>query len=117
MSWYSFPSGLVKLIVRRMASRRLIWPSTMFPHVGEFASSKSAMNIFRAGVQRIDHHLAIGRSRDLDPPIPQILRDRRAGPIALANLFRFRQKIERSAAIERRLPLLTALPNIPAAAR
>ena len=41
-----FPSGLVKVIVRRTASRRLIWPSIMFAQVGEFASSKSAMNIF-----------------------------------------------------------------------
>ena len=45
-SWYSFPSGLVKVIVRRIASRRLIWPSTMLSQVGEFASSKSAMKIF-----------------------------------------------------------------------
>jgi hypothetical protein len=45
-SLYSFPFGFVKLMVRRIASRRLTWPSTMFPQVGELASSKSAMNIF-----------------------------------------------------------------------
>ncbi len=29
-----------------MASRRFTWPRTMFPHVGEQESSKSAMNAF-----------------------------------------------------------------------
>ena len=62
---------------------------------------------FRAGIERVDHHLAIGRSGDLHPPIAEIRRNRRACPIAFADLLRLRQKIERLAAIERRLPLLT----------
>ena len=38
------PPGLAKSMVRLTASRRLIWPSIMFSQVGEFESSKSAMN-------------------------------------------------------------------------
>src|ERR1043166_1527358 len=40
---YCLPSGLVNEMVRRTASRRLSWPSSKFFHVGEVASSKSAM--------------------------------------------------------------------------
>jgi hypothetical protein len=40
---YFFPSGLSNAIVRRAASRMLICPSITFSHVGEFASSKSAI--------------------------------------------------------------------------
>ena len=70
---------------------------------------------FRAGIERVDHHLAIGRPGDLDPAIAQVGRDRRASPVAFADLFRFRQKIERATAIERRLALLTARQTFPAA--
>jgi hypothetical protein len=40
------PSGLVKSIVPRTASVRFTWPPIMFDQVGEFESSKSAMNPF-----------------------------------------------------------------------
>ena len=44
---------------------------------------------FRAGVERVDHHLAIGRPGDLDAAVLQIRRDRRAGPIAFPNRVLF----------------------------
>ncbi len=40
------PVGTAREIVRSSASVRLTWPSRQFCHVGEFESSKSAMNIF-----------------------------------------------------------------------
>jgi hypothetical protein len=39
---YSRPSSDVKSICPRMASARLCWPPTMFSHVGDVASSRSA---------------------------------------------------------------------------
>jgi len=62
-----------------------------------------------AGIERIDHHLAIGRPGNLGPPIAQIRWNRCARPVALANRFCFRQKIEGFAAVERRLSILPAL--------
>src|SRR3954466_672681 len=61
---------------------------------------------FRAGIERVDHHLAIGRAGNLDAAILQVWWDTRAGPIAVPDMFGFRQKIEGLTAIERSLPLL-----------
>ncbi len=43
-SRYSLPSDESYSIVPSIASIRLTWPSTWLAQVGEFASSKSAMN-------------------------------------------------------------------------
>src|SRR5207237_2586750 len=69
-------------------------------------------------VERVDYHLAIGRPRNLDPPITQIRRNRCAGPVALTDRFCFRQKIEGFAAFECRLSILPALQTFfPAIAK
>ena len=47
----------------------------------------------RPGVERVDHHLAIRRTRDLHPPIRQIGRRRRHPPIPGAHTSRRRQKV------------------------
>src|ERR1051326_953486 len=70
--------------------------------------SKVSHEHFRAGIECIDDHFAIGRAGDFYPPIAQVRRDRRANPIAVADVFCFRKKIERSAAIELSLPILSA---------
>src|SRR5438874_8087039 len=62
-----------------------------------------------AGIERINHHLAIARSGNLDPPIAQIRWNRCAGPVALTDRFCFRQKIECFATIESDLSILPAL--------
>ena len=49
-------------------------------HVGEFASSKSAMKTLRARVERVDHHLALDRPGDLDAPVVQVGRGGRDTP-------------------------------------
>ena len=59
----------------------------------------------RTGVERVNNHLAIGRSRDFDTPILDVGRNGRAFPVAFADLFRFRQEIEGLPMIERVLPL------------
>ena len=63
---------------------------------------------FRAGVEGVDHHLAISGSGDLHPPIAKIRRNRSACPVSFADFLCLRQKVERLAAIERLLPLLAA---------
>ena len=60
----------------------------------------------RAAVERVDDHLPIDRTGDLDPPILQIVRNVRDGPFALANLVRLRQKVRKLAAIDARLASL-----------
>ena len=70
LSRYSLPPSLCS-IVPRTASIRLAWPPTMFAQVGELASSKSAMKPRAPGVERVDHHLAVGRAGDLDAPVLQ----------------------------------------------
>ena len=66
------------------------WPSIMLCQVGEFASSKSAMNIFAPELSAlITHHLAISRPGDLNPPIAQIDRNKRARPVAIADALCF----------------------------
>jgi hypothetical protein len=76
---YACRFGLVKSMVRRTASRRLIWPRSRCPSVGAIESSKSAMNTLRAGVQRVDDHLAVDRAGDLDAAILQVGRDAPGG--------------------------------------
>ena len=46
LSLYCLPSGLAKVISRRIASRRFTWPSITLRQVGEVESSKSAMKTF-----------------------------------------------------------------------
>ena len=84
----------------------------MFLQVGAFASSKSAMKIFRAGIQRVDNHLAIGRPGDFDPSVLDVARDRRTLPVAFADLFRLGQEVEPFALIKPSLPLLPVLETL-----
>ena len=83
-SRYSLPVvGCTKLdgpphgVPRGCAGRRGCSPTS-----GEFESSKSAMNTFAPEFQRVDHHLAVDRTGDLDAPIGDVGGDRRDGPIA-----------------------------------
>ncbi len=57
----------------------------------------------RAGVERVHDHLAIDRPGDLDPPVLDVGRGRRAGPVALADGAGVRQEVGQAAGIELRL--------------
>jgi hypothetical protein len=59
----------------------------------------------RAGVQRVDDHLAIGRAGDLDPAILQVGRDRGDVPLALADGVRLRQEVRPLSGVDPLLPL------------
>ena len=54
----------------------------------------------RTRVERVDHHLAVDRARDLDPPVGDLVRRRRHPPVAGAHLRRLRQEIRQLAGIE-----------------
>src|SRR5205814_8152467 len=65
------------------------------------------------GVEGIDHHLAIRRPGDLDPPVLQIRGDRGNAPGALPYGARVRKEVQSPAAIERLLspsPLSQEIP-------
>ena len=53
-----------------------------------------------ARVQRVDDHLAVDRAGDLDPAVQEIGRDRRDGPVALADGFRVGKKVRQFASVE-----------------
>jgi hypothetical protein len=66
---------------------------------------------FRAGVQRVDHHFTVGRARDLNPAVAQIVWDRRAAPVMLANFLGRGQEVREFASIK------AQLSNLPRAER
>ena len=91
---------MVKSIVRRIASRRLIWPSIMLSQVGVLASSKSAMKTFAPELSALMIILrstgpVISTRRSCD-----VGRDRRAGPVAFADRARLGQEVGQLAGVE-----------------
>ena len=60
----------------------------------------------RAGVERVDDHLAVHRAGDLDAAVHQIGRDGRDGPMRRANLGGFGKKIGEFAGVDFGLPSL-----------
>ena len=54
----------------------------------------------RTRVQRVDHHLAIGRTGDLNATALKSRRDRRNLPVAFADRFGFRQKVRTFTGVE-----------------
>src|SRR6185437_11224610 len=51
-----------------------------------------------------DHHLAVGRTGDLDTPVEQVLRLRGDTPLALANGGGFREEVGAPAGVKLLLP-------------
>src|SRR5262249_11299819 len=69
----------------------------------------------RAGVERVDYHLAIGRSGDLNSAIAQIFRNGRACPVAITDVLCFTQKIQRLTRVKTRLPLVSHAQTVSTA--
>ncbi len=67
-----------------------------------------------AGIERVDHHLAIDRAGDLGPAVEQILGQRRHLPVAGADLRGLLQEIRLLAGIEPLLPFLARLEQAQA---
>ena len=59
----------------------------------------------RARIERVDHHLAVGRPGDLDPPVHEVGRDRRDRPVGGAELGGLGREIGQNAGVEFPLPL------------
>ena len=58
----------------------------------------------RAAIERVDDHLAVDRTRDLDAAVLDVGRDRRAGPVAFADRARLGQEVGQLAGVELGLP-------------
>ena len=54
----------------------------------------------RPAIERVDHHLAVGRAGDLDAPIADVVGDRRHPPVAVADRLGFGQEIGFPSAVE-----------------
>src|SRR5690606_11419241 len=66
----------------------------------------------RAGVERVDGHLAVHRPGDLHPPVLQAGRGRRDLPVALPDLLGLGQEVERAAGRQLPLPGLAGLQQL-----
>ena len=107
-SWYALPSGDVKSIRRRIASRRLMWPWRLLSQRGVFASSKSAMNTLAPELSALTIILRSTGPGDLDAAVGDVGGIRRARPVRLADRARLGQEIGQLAGVELRLPLRAA---------
>ena len=70
----------------------------------------------RAGIERIDDHLAVGRPGDLDAAVVEVGRDRRHGPVAFADGAGLGQEIGQHALVEELLALGAPAAAAPGAA-
>ena len=100
------------MISRRTASRTFAWPCTTFSHVGEFASSKSAM---KTRAPELSALIIIFRSTG--PVISQrrsvqVGRRRRDAPVGLPDLPRLRQEARVLAGVEVELALVALLEQL-----
>jgi hypothetical protein len=66
----------------------------------------------RAGVQRVDDHLAVDRTGDFDTPVLEIGGDRADGPVAAAYGSGLGEKVGAGAVVEARLRLAAALEQL-----
>src|SRR5215469_645346 len=67
-----------------------------------------------ARVERVDNHLAIGRSGNLHAPVQQVMRDRCDLPIALTNICGIRKEIWHCASVNLSLANLPPLQDFTA---
>ena len=67
----------------------------------------------RAAVERVDHHLGVGRAGDLDAAVLQVGGDRADRPVALADLARVVAEVGKLAAVEALLPVEAPVEQRP----
>ncbi len=67
-----------------------------------------------AGVERVDHHLAVGRPGDLDAAVEQVGRQRRHRPLRLADRRGLGEEVRALAGVEPLLPLDAEAQQPPA---
>ena len=112
-----------------LAARRISEVDTTFPpvlevglaldHVGEHGRG-GVLEIrhehLGAGIQRVDDHLAVDGSGDLDPPVEEVGGDRGDRPVAVANSLGLRQEMRQLAGVEQFLPRRSPREQLTAAA-
>jgi len=54
----------------------------------------------RAAVERVDHHLAVGRAGELDPAVLQVARNRADGPVRFADAAGLGQEVGKPSGVE-----------------
>jgi hypothetical protein len=83
---YACRCHAVKEMVRRTASRRLIWPETSLSQVGEVGVLAVGHERVAPGVERVDDHLALDGAGDLHAAVEEVGRERRHAPVARADV-------------------------------
>ncbi len=76
-----------------------------FSQVGELRVLEVRHEHPGARVERVDHHLAVDRARDLDAAVGDLVGERRDAPVALAHLGRLRQEVRQLAGVQAAEPL------------
>ena len=66
----------------------------------------------RARIERVDHHLPVGRAGDLDPSVEQVAGYRRNRPVRLADGSRLRQEVRQCSGIDLGLAPLAACQQL-----
>ena len=102
-------------MVRRMASRRLMWPSSRLFQRGCAGVLEVGHEDLGAGVERVDDHLAIDGPGDFDAAVMKIGGNRRDGPFGLADGAGFGEEVGLFAGVEALLPFLAGLQQLLAA--
>ncbi len=67
-----------------------------------------------AAVERVDHHLRLGRAGDLDAPVVEVRRRGGDAPVGVAALDRVRQEVRRLAGVQALLPPRAVLEQLHA---
>ena len=93
-SAYSRPSGLVNDAVPAHGVAQVDLAADDVAPVRGVRVLEVGQPHLGAGVQRVDHHLALGRPGDLDPAVGEVGRRRRDLPVAGADVGGLGQEVE-----------------------
>ena len=90
--------------MRRTASWQLPWPAIDVLPGGRESILEVTHEDLRPGVEGVDHHLALHRAGDLDPPVIEIGRRRRHSPRPFADADGLADEIGEDSLPERAAP-------------
>ena len=93
-----------KVIVRRTASVRFCCPSTTLCPGRRERIFEVGHEDVRAGVERVDHHLAVGRTGDLRTAVLQVGRGRSNLPLSLTHVTCALKEAKLGAGVQFALP-------------
>ena len=77
-----------------------MWPWTLLSHRRRVGVLEIRHEDAGAGVERVDDHLAIHGTGDLDAPVDDVGLHGRARPVGVADRLRFRQEFRKPAGVE-----------------